>query len=321
MSSKLKNILSKLILGLAPLVTVWALDWYTKNWAIDLSGSRHFGFLHFELVYNHGVMLGFSSKLPLMVKIVTLTTLGAMIFCSYAMLFIIVPIRSLLLRLGLPILVGGIIGNVTDRFIHSAVIDFIAFRFNHHSTPVMNVADICQWIGYACIVFGLFQDSRYYWPTLDLRNKFFINPSFQIRTGLIMGLFSFVAGFVMLVFGISFFQDNLAQYNVRFYLIYGLALTSFLSIATFGLGVFLSHRVAGPVFALRRYLNDSCQGKKLTFKLRENDEFKELENQLTMLNAEMQRLYEIEKNDKDENIPSLLPEDTIPETGTIKKIA
>lgn len=257
-------------------------------------------------------MLGFSSQLPLFVKTVTLTTLGAMILSSFVMVICIAPIKSISLRLGLSILAGGIIGNVTDRFIHSAVVDFIAFKFNHHSTPVMNVADIFQWIGHACILFGLYKDSRYYWPTLDLRNKFLINPRFQIRTGLIMGLFSFVTGFIMLVFGLSFFQENLVQNNIRFYLIYGSTLIAFLSTMFFAIGVILSHRVAGPIFALRRHLNDSCNGKLLLFKLRQNDEFKEeLEPILTKVNGEMHRLYEIEKMSSEEDVPPPLPADVI----------
>jgi signal peptidase II len=292
------------------------MDWYTKNWATSLISSHHFGFLHFELVYNHGVMLGFFSQLPLLVKMVTLTTFGAMVLCSYFMVIALVPIKSLFLRAGLPILVGGIMGNVTDRFIRGMVVDFIAFNFNLHSTPIMNMADICQWIGCAGIAFGLYQDAHYYWPTQDWRKTFFINPQFQIRTSLIMSALSFVTGFIILVFGLSFFQNNFAQANSQFYLIYGSALILFLSLSTFVISLILSHRIAGPVFALKRYLNDSCQGKISPFNFRENDEFKEeLETQLVMLNAELQRLYEIEKNQS----PSI-PSDKTPSKST-KKVA
>lgn len=298
MLEKKSTIIHKLILGFAPLILVCCLDWYSKNWALKLSSPIYYKYLHLELVYNHGVVLGFLSQLPLLVKTVTITTLGAMVLSSYATLVTVAPIRSFSLRLGLSILVGGIIGNVTDRFIHGAVVDFIAFKFNYHSTPVMNVADLCQWIGCVCIAFGLYQDSLYYWPTLDLRSKFFINPYFQIRTGLIMGLCSIATGFILLVFGLSFFQDNFASDNVKFYLIYGLSLIAFLSTAIFGLGVILSHRIAGPIYAINRYLNDSYQGKKFPLKLREHDELKELETSLTNLNSELHRLYEIEKNSK-----------------------
>ena len=308
-----------MILGFVPLVLVWSLDWFSKKWAMSLGASHDFGLIHFELVYNHGVMLGISSELPLLVKTVTLTTLGAMILSSYATVLSFVPIKSLSLRLGLSTLVGGIMGNVTDRFIHSAVIDFIAIKFNHHITTVINVADICQWIGYVFIAYGLYQDSRYYWPTIDLRNTFFINPKFQIRSGLIMGLGSFVTGFILLVFGLSFFQGNFSHDNIKFYIIYGSSLIAFLSLAIFCLGALLSHRVAGPIYALNRYLNDSCQRKKFPLKLRENDEFKELETTLTKLNSEMYRLYEIEKKYQGENTPPALPADVIPAKEIVKK--
>ncbi len=42
------------------------------------------------------------------------------------------------LRLGLPLLLGGAVGNLYDRLAHGAVVDFIDFHF----WPVFNVADI-----------------------------------------------------------------------------------------------------------------------------------------------------------------------------------
>ena len=281
-----------------PLILVCWLDWITKKMALSLSGIHNFGILHFELIFNQGVIFGLSSQLPLLVKLVSLTTIGAIVLCSYTMATIILPIRSVWLRLGLPIFVGGITGNVIDRFIHSAVVDFFSIQIYQYRTPVLNIADLCQWIGIMFIVSGLYQDSRYYWPKQDWRNKFFINPGFQIRIGIIMALFSFATGFIALAFSFSFFQGNLVQENINFFLGFGTTLIIFLSVVSFAIGIILSHRVAGPIFALKRFLNESCEKNHLTFKLRENDEFKELESQLTLLNAEMQRLYDIERQSK-----------------------
>ena len=322
MASKTTIIPYKIILGFIPLTLVWVIDWFTKKWAMNLRVPRDFGLVHLELIYNNGLFFGYSSDLPLLVKTVTLTTFGAMILGSYIALVIVAPMKSFLLRLGLSVLVGGILGNVTDRLLHSVVIDFIAFKFYHLNSPVMNVADIAQWIGYACIIFGLHQDSKYYWPTVDLRNKFFINPRFQIRTGIIMGLGSFVTGFILLVFGYSFFRDNFAPVNIKFFLFCGSVLIFFLSTVQFCFGVVLSHRVAGPLYAIDRHLNNTYQGKKLDFfKLRENDEFKELEISLSKLNCEMHRLYEFEKYHKKRDAHPSLTTDEIPEIETIKKVS
>lgn len=295
MSPKTKSLISKIFIAIVPLITVWVIDWWSKNWAISFSAPLNWGPLRFVLIYNHGIMLGFSSELPLLTKTIILTTLGSMILGSYALIVSLAPIRSIYLRLGLSILVGGIIGNVTDRFIHSAVIDFIAITVNNYTTPVMNAADIFQWVGYLFIFYGLYRDSLIYWPELNIRNNFFINPRFQIRMGFSLAFFSFITGFIILIFGLSFFQNDLAQENIKIYLIYGASLVVFLCIMLFILGLILSHRIAGPIFALKRFLNESYQGKSSALKLREHDEFKELETHLTILNIEMQRLYEIER--------------------------
>ena len=102
-------------------------------------------------------------------------------------------------RVGLAILTGGIIGNVTDRFMNGAVIDFLAISYGPIKTPFLNVADICQWIGYLSIWYGLYLDAQYYWPKKDWRNKFFVNPRFQMRTGFLMGSLCFFTGFILLL--------------------------------------------------------------------------------------------------------------------------
>lgn len=308
MPSKQRTVLFKLALAFIPLILVWGLDWVTKYWASNLSDPIEFGILKFELIHNYGIMLGISSHLPILVKTIALTTLGATILCSFALVLIIVPINSLWLRIGVSILTGGIIGNVTDRFVHGAVIDFIAVKYGASSTPYLNVADIFQWIGYASIWYGLYLDSQYYWPKKDWRNKFFINPKFQLRTGFLMGIFSFFTGFILLAFGFSFFQGNLENENIKFYLYTGSVLILLMSLILFVLGVIISHRIAGPIYAIHRYLNDSLSGKHYKFKLRENDEFKEIEIPLTKLNEKIYYLTEMDKN-MDDEVPPPLPTD------------
>ena len=57
-------------------------------------------------------------------------------------------------RWGVALLVGGILGNLTDRLVHGHVIDFLLFNFGvwaFDPFPAFNVADSC-----ICIAAGLF---------------------------------------------------------------------------------------------------------------------------------------------------------------------
>jgi signal peptidase II len=57
-------------------------------------------------------------------------------------------------RLAVPLLLGGILGNVTDRFIHGYVVDFLLVDLHvrfANPWPAFNVADSC-----ICVAAGLF---------------------------------------------------------------------------------------------------------------------------------------------------------------------
>jgi signal peptidase II len=285
MLSKSKN----LVFSVIPFLLVWSVDRFTKMWAEAMIQSREVGFLKFELVYNNGIMLGMLSHLPHNIKATALVTLGALVLSSYILCLVVVPIKSYWLRVGLSLLTAGIIGNVTDRLIGDAVVDFFSFQIGTMSSPYYNLADVFQWFSYAFIIFGIYQDSQYFWPSQDWRNKNFINPSFQLRVGILSATTIFLVSFIFIIFGTVFFKDTTSSEVLNYFLLIGFAISSFLSLVGFIGGVTLSHRVAGPVYALEKYINASLNGEEAAFKLRDNDEFKELEEIYTRLNQRIKR--------------------------------
>ena len=63
--------------------------------------------------------------------------------------------RDRLRDVSLALLLAGIMGNLTDRFLHGHVIDFALFDLHvpfAHPWPAFNVADSCIFIAVACFV-------------------------------------------------------------------------------------------------------------------------------------------------------------------------
>jgi signal peptidase II len=64
-------------------------------------------------------------------------------------------LRDRLRDISLALLLGGIMGNLTDRFLHGHVIDFALFDLHvpfAHPWPAFNVADSCIFIAVGCFI-------------------------------------------------------------------------------------------------------------------------------------------------------------------------
>ena len=51
----------------------------------------------------------------------------------------------------------GIIGNLIDRILYGAVVDYLAFSFFGYSFPVFNIADIGITVGFLILVIDIFR--------------------------------------------------------------------------------------------------------------------------------------------------------------------
>lgn len=138
------------LLGAGVAAVVVAADQVTKTWALHLppQGRHVAGTLWFELTFNHGAAFGLGSGVtPIVEGLVVVLLLGLVVFGR----------RSTLrsgpwAAVGLGLVVGGAVGNLSDRvFRHhgGAVIDFVnAAQFGDHEYwPVFNVADSCIVVG------------------------------------------------------------------------------------------------------------------------------------------------------------------------------
>lgn len=287
------------LLVIMPMLLTIGADQITKLWALKLADTLQYGALGISLHYNKGAMLGLFSSLPPILRIVSLSTGGAFLLFTYVIIQYLLPIKSLLLRVGMSILMGGILGNVIDRTIGGAVVDFIFFTFGTWNSPVFNVADALQWVGYVCLVTALLKDGELLWPQNNLRKYYWINPSYQLQYCLtlmfigvgfavIAGVFSYTFLRFMVIDLIGNNKRMIDQFLVPFMYTFS-AFTVAFAAFLFMIGRILSHRVAGPVFAFERFINDFIQGKNGKLKLRKGDEFVQLESlsQLILDNLEV----------------------------------
>lgn len=276
-----------LVICLVP--ATWAFDQITKAWAsAALSDLRFYGFFGLVLHHNPGAILGTFSDLPPVLRVVSLSTGGAFLVSIYAGIQYLLPSRSMALRTGMSLLLGGILGNVTDRMLHGAVTDFLVLGSRQLSTPAFNMADAIQWVGYLLVVYGLIKDGNLFWPDTNVRKTIWVNPRFQLRfcfTIVAIGAcFSVISG----VFAYTFLKitiDDLVvgparmmerRFLVPFLQTYVVISVGFM-ITLFILGRILSHRMAGPIYGFENYLKDLIHGKDRKFRVRQGDEFKNLE--------------------------------------------
>ncbi|MBX3021131.1 MAG: signal peptidase II [Bdellovibrionales bacterium] len=276
-----------LVISLVP--SVWLIDQLTKYWANHyLTDLVFYGPFGFVLHHNPGAILGTFADLPPILRVVSLSTGGAFLIFIYAAIQYLLPSRSLQLRAGMSLLLGGILGNVTDRIVSGAVTDFLLLGSRQLSSPAFNFADAIQWVGYGLVVYGLVRDGSLFWPDSNVRKTVWVNPRYQLKYSLtivaIGTCFAVVAG----VFAFTFLKitiDDLVvgpakmmerRFLVPFIYTY-LTISVGFMLTLFVLGRILSHRTAGPIYAFEHWLRDMMKGKDRPFRVRKGDEFKELE--------------------------------------------
>lgn len=300
------------LLVILPLIVVFFVDRITKISAQDVIGLKDWGFIKIILHHNHGAMLGLFSDLPPVLRIVSLSTGGAFLLFSYFIIQYLLPIKSLTLRSGMSFLLGGILGNVFDRIIYGYVIDFLVVKipiFNSFS-PAMNLADVLQWFGYALIVYALLKEGKVLWPEDENRKNKWINYHYQIRYCFVLTMIGIAISLIAGTFSYTYLRVSLESIpamttKLEKQLLYPFIITfSSISLAfcciLFYVGLFLSHRAAGPVYAFESFLRDLANGKIRKLRLRTGDEFAHLEKVADELTDSLAKQYK-HNNSKTDN--------------------
>lgn len=101
-------------------------------------------FFNLVLTWNNGVSFGlFNNNGSLNALILSALALAIVVF----LILWLRKAENKRMAIGLGLIIGGAIGNVIDRAIHGAVVDFLDFYLNAYHWPAFNVADSCITIG------------------------------------------------------------------------------------------------------------------------------------------------------------------------------
>ena len=296
------------ILVISLLFGAWAIDQATKWIALNtITQLQFYGPFGLVLHRNPGAILGAFSGLPPLLRIVSLSTGGAFLIFIYGSIQYLLPRRSLMLRCGMSILLGGILGNVTDRIIDGSVVDFLLLGSPKMSTPAFNVADAVQWVGYFMIVFSLLKEGAQIWPNENERKQVWVMPRFQLKYCFVLmfiGLgFSLVAGVFAYTYINITIEDIVVgpagvlqrKFLVPFLQVYSVISLGFMA-TLFMIGRTLSHRTAGPLIAFQMFLDDVLHGKDRPLKLRAGDEFHHLEELAEEIREKLKKNFDAKSN-------------------------
>ncbi|MBP9674633.1 MAG: signal peptidase II [Bacteriovoracaceae bacterium] len=257
-----------------PLLFVLGIDLGSKKYILKLQSLLGTDLL--QIHYNQGVMLGSFADLPIFLRIISISTIFSFIFFLFILINYLLKAFFPILRLGMSFFIGGIAGNALDRAINGKVLDFISFPFSPHI--FFNLADTFQWIGFGLILWGLFKYEREIWHPQNLRGNFFVDKSYQLQMSFKFSLISLFCSLILGIFSYTFLkfmsselaplmaEKMLTTFTLSFFFL-GLLFALIL----FVVGIFISHRSAGPVYAFGLFVEDLLMGKNRDFKLRQGD--------------------------------------------------
>lgn len=145
-----------MLLGLVIAIAVVAADQAAKAWVLDFFIHRGgepvavvTPFFNLVLTGNRGMSFGLFNNNDAM-NTAVFTALAAVIVI--ALLLWLRRAHNAVIRLALGLIVGGAVGNVIDRVVRGAVVDFLDFHLGDWHWFAFNLADAAICLGVAALL-------------------------------------------------------------------------------------------------------------------------------------------------------------------------
>lgn len=150
-----------LLLSLAVLVAdQWTKWWVEANLQLHRPMEIIPGVLNFTHVENRGVAFGLFSNLNPSVGPILLIVLGLAALAIVAVYYTRIDPSQTLVLAALALVLGGAVGNLTDRILSGSVTDFIDAYYRGYHWHTFNIADSAITIGVLLILFDSFRPQK-----------------------------------------------------------------------------------------------------------------------------------------------------------------
>lgn len=142
------------IFGILLAIVIAVLDQFSKyfvfSWLDNFSSQMYKVTSFFSLVkvYNKGVSFGMLSGIPYGRVGISVLVSGIIIFFIY----LLFRSKTKIEALALGSIIGGALGNLTDRVFFGAVSDFLDFYIKNYHWPAFNLADTAVFIGVSVLL-------------------------------------------------------------------------------------------------------------------------------------------------------------------------
>lgn len=107
-------------------------------------------YFNLHLVYNRGISFGWyaSDNIPAWIWIIP-----GLVLCAVLVIWSAFMPKSFRIAVGL--ITGGALGNMVDRLVHGAVVDFLDVHWREWHWPIFNVADVAITLGGGIVMYAL----------------------------------------------------------------------------------------------------------------------------------------------------------------------
>ncbi len=251
--------------------------------------------------FNYGFIGGmFKSATGSIKDTILFTYAFAIIFILFISILLLGLSERKSIMFSFAFFLSGIMGNLIDRFRYQFVVDFLEIPFFFLQGIYFNFADVFLFIGCLALLCNAWLIRFEFFPKDNNRSKFVSNLKFQFKIGLLLSAFSFFSSMMLFIFSYQFLKIHHDSSFLKTYLATATVLGIAIVLFTFFLGFILSHRISGPIYAIKRHIRSTRNGDVVKFQLRQSDEFKDIEKDLNYLNEDYSALLKFteEKNKK-----------------------
>ncbi|MBT3982405.1 MAG: hypothetical protein HOE90_13690 [Bacteriovoracaceae bacterium] len=187
------------------------------------------------------------------------------------------------LRFFLTLAAVGVTSNTWDYFSYGFFIKYFQLMIIPSKTIAFNFSGVYIFVGLFLALRYFIGNRKVLWLYNNQRKVLrIINPRFQYGLGFIFVMVVSLATIFNTLFFYSLMSDviprSVFKTKVLSILAYGMVpIVLTLGSLCFIFGLFLAHRISGPIYALEKYIDDLKEGQNRKFRLRENDYHREIE--------------------------------------------